>query len=114
MINQLCEALLRRVYDSVTAVVCLDEAGALIRVTLFDTLFGTQDQLVLPEAKHVHLICNHPEGRMTLTQEEIRNARFIAAKSGGAAVHVHIYGEDIGLFEVDSGAILNYNGENAV
>ncbi len=114
MIEQLCEDLLRRVYDSVTAVVCFDGAGALIGVTMFDTLFGTQERLVLPGARCVRIICNHPEGRMTLTREEIRNARFAAAQTEGAAVHVHIYGEDIGLFEVDTEAILNYNGENAV
>lgn len=113
MISQLCDSLLRRVYEPVTAIFCMDEDKRPIGMMLFDTVFGAKDWRMCAGTRCIHLICNHPEGRMTLTKEEIRNIRCIGAQAQGAALHVHIYGEDIGLFEVDSGGILDYNGENA-
>lgn len=113
MITQIAQALLLRVYDSVTAVISMDEKNSVLGVKLFDTYFGMQDPVKMPGSGSVHVICNHPEGRMTLVLEEIRNCRQIFAQRGTAQVHVYIFGEDIGLIEVDRSEILDYNGENA-
>lgn len=112
--KHLADTLLRHVYYSAIAVVSADREGAMLGVTLLDAEFGTEDPVIFPGARCVHLICNHYEGRMTLTREESENCRRIAAQAGAAAVHIYIYGEDIGFFEVDSKTVLGYNEENAV
>lgn len=113
MMTKICNELLHRVYSSVTAAVCLGKDERLEGVRLFDTLFGLQEPIELPESKQIHLICNHPEGRMTPTQEEIRNYQVVKAQYPHAQIHLHIYGEDIGFFDVDIDEILDYNGGNA-
>lgn len=114
MMKRVADALLRRVYYPVIAVVCTDGQEGVISVVLLDSFFADADSVVAPETREVIVVCSHPDGRRSLAPEEISCCRRIAAQAGQACVRIYIYGEDDGLCPVDSGEILGYNGENAI
>ena len=114
MVERLAQALFRRVYYPITAVISMDEKGMVLGLVLLDSLFaGTQDA-VATGAKAVHVVVNHPDGSISWTQEECTLVRGIERQAGEGALHVYLYGEDIGLIRVDRSRILRYNDENTV
>ena len=114
MIEQLAQALFRRVYYPITAVISMDEEGAVLGLVLLDSLFACSQDAVVPGARAVHVIVNHPDGSVEWTGEECALVREIARQAGEGAIFVYLYGEDIGLIRVDRAAVLRYNDENAV
>lgn len=114
MIEKLADALLRRVYYPITAVVCLDDRDDVIHIELLDSLFALPGDALPARTHRIVIIFSHPDGSMELMQEEILSLRRIASCAQTACVSVYIYGEDIGLCEVDKGRILGYNDENVI
>lgn len=109
MIHGLSDALLRRVYYPITAVVCMDEHEHIEHVELVDSLFALPDHRATAKAHRVYIIFSHPDGGMELAREEIGILRQTIAGARCGAVCVYIYGEDIGLCEVDREVVLGYN-----
>lgn len=99
MLRKVAASLLNCVYYPITAVAVLDAQENVLEVRLFDTVFCVDaDYSFAADAPLVAVVFNHPEGRMTITEEEMVKLAQIRAALPQAQVKAYLSGEDIGFF----------------
>lgn len=96
----LSDALMRDVYYPFSACVCLNAEGGVLALRLFDTAFCPRVPEVMPGAREVWLISNHPDGSAAPEPEDIRRAAQLRERLGGLPLRTFITGEDEGCREI--------------
>ena len=92
----LANALLRRVYHRVSAVVSLDSEGKPGTVQLFDTDYAGEYMRIDRHAHKVILLSCHPEGMMEPYEEDRIHAAVLRAAAPHALVELYLVNEDEG------------------
>ncbi len=98
--EKLAERLMKRVWTPFSALIALDQAGNILDICQFDTMFGNMD-IVSQEADRFLLLTNHPEGYEKPYQEDRENYRRIHAMAKGREVCAFICGENTDCVEFE-------------
>ena len=99
MMEELAACMMRHVYYHVSACVCINEEGIVVRVTLFDTVFCAVPQEAMIPCERIVLISNHPDGNMKPLPEDKANAEQIRSLSGKTP-ELLIYSEYAGICDI--------------
>lgn len=97
--EQLAGALLEAIYYPVTALVSLDECGALLEVRLFDTQYAPLPAPARGCASALVLF-GHPDGWRALHPMEEGRLSELRERLGGRPVRVFLAGEELGCLEL--------------
>ncbi len=100
MHRRIARALLESVYFHISAVVSLNEAGAVLSVNLFSTDDPGDRSCFDEDAREIWLISNHPEGNQTPYGQDIYNYQLLVRQAGDRKVRLFLSSEYFTCFEV--------------